>query len=90
MRFDFYDREGLGGEDIDDLWNQGVCMEDWDYVLFFEAKYKSEFPEGFDDISIEPSNYNISRLLSGSSSNKWYPVDKFKGKKGIVGVAYHT
>lgn len=90
MNFEFYDYEDLDRETVDSLWKQGVCMDDWDYVLFFEAKYKSEFPKGWDNTIIEPTNYNVARLLNGCCKNQWWPVTDFMGKKGFLGVAYHA
>lgn len=91
MKFEFYD---MASSDITTkvvlhLADQGVCMDDWDYMLFFETKYKREFPKEW-DCGIEPRNYNVQQLLRGCCSNKWYVVDDFLGRKGFLGVAYHS
>lgn len=92
MKFRFYCAYGdeITREIIDSLWKQNVDMDDWDYMIFFEAKYKAEFPTGWDDITIEPKNYNVARMLNGCCRNKWYPVKDFMGKKGFLGIAYHA
>jgi hypothetical protein len=91
MKFEFYTcrSEEITVEVIDSLWNQDVCMDDWDYMLFFEAKFNCEFPEGWDAVTLVP-DYHIDRLLTGCCSNKWYPVENFMGKKGFLGMAYHA
>ena len=92
MKFEFYDSrdDKFTREVCDCLWEQNVNMDDWDYMLFFPIEYEASFPKGWDNIQIQPSNYNIDRLLCGCCSNKWYPVTNFLGKKGFLGVAYHA
>jgi len=92
MKFEFHDSSSkkITRAVIDKLWEQNVDMDDWDYMLFFAITYEAEFPKGWDNVTIEPSNYNVSRLLNGSCRNKWYPIRDFLGKQGFLGVAYHA
>jgi len=92
MEFEFYDSSSrkFTREVIDSLWDQNIDMDDWDYMLFFAIEYAADFPLGWDKVHIEPSNYTISRLLTGCCRNRWYPVKDFFGKQGFLGVAYHA
>lgn len=89
MIFEFYEPDCLDEDTIAELWDQGVNMEDWDYMLFFEAVHNIELPRRFNKITLEPRNDNIAGLLRGCCANHWYPVINFKGRKGVLGVAYH-
>ena len=88
MNFEFHDNVDM--DELNNLAKQKVDIDDWDYMIFFEAKFISKFPEGWSRFSIEPDNYSIQRLLSGSADNRWYLVEDFMGKKGFLGVAYHA
>lgn len=92
MKFEFYSTSSqeIDRDVIASLWQQNVDMDDWDYMVFFAAKYKAQFPPGWDGVVIEPSNYNVTRLLNGSCRNKWWAVKDFRGKSGFLGVAYHA
>lgn len=75
--------EDLTPEEIESLWGQNVCMDDWNYVILTEAK-KLKRSKG-DWVMQE---YAIDRLLNGCSENKWYKA-KFRGAIYAIGVAYH-
>jgi len=94
IKFEYYDTTELTDEERDALWEQDVCMDDWDYMLFHEAEGDlDEFewiePEEF-TTCLTPADFYIERLLNGSCYNRWYKVQNFKGRKGILGVAYHA
>ncbi len=40
--------------------------------------------------SLCSESYQVDKLLNGCCTNAWYEVDDFFGKKGILGVAYHS
>ena len=86
ITFEFYEK--LPESAIQSLWDQNICMDDWDYLLFFENSELFEKSEYFDTILV-PKSYVMGTLLSGCSSNKWFPVDDFMGRKGVIGIAYH-
>lgn len=92
IKFEFHDI--LDEETIEALWDQDVNMDDWDYLLFVPKKFKNQFQDIEEDVGVrgkkEPISYQIAGLLNGRCANAWYPVKNFKGKKGIVGVAYHA
>ncbi len=96
MKFEFYDSESkeITQEFIDHLWKLDICMDDWDYMLFFESGFKTWEDEPCHSnmwtIELRPTNSHIECLLNGYCYNKWYPIDDFMGKKGILGVAYHA
>lgn len=68
----------LSRELIDQLWEQKVCMDDWDYGLFIESS---------EELLLE---HDLENLLHGCCYNKWYFVKDFKGKSGMLGLAYHA
>lgn len=91
MKFEFYSPDDITSLTTDSLWKQGVCMDDWDYMIFFEddtIELKQEKNRWTFELS--PANYEVSRLLNGCCSNTWYLVSDFMGRKGVLGVAYHS
>ncbi len=87
--FEFY--EDLPEEVNRSMSDQGVCMDDWDYLLFFPFLGKSALmPRGWCNTDISPDNYNIDKMLHGCYKNVWKYVDDFGGRSGVVGVAYHS
>ena len=93
IKFEYYDNTELTDEERDALWDQDVCMDDWDYMLFHEVEGdldKLEWIEHQDLMScFTRPDSNIERLLTGCCYNLWYKVKNFKGRKGVLGVAYH-
>ena len=73
---------GLKDDERDELWKQGVFLDDWDYILVLPL-------EAMDTVALVPVSYQIERLLTGCCNNRWYtPV--FRNKKVFMGVAYHA
>jgi len=66
---------------IDALWDAGICMDDWDYLVVG--------PPDILDSQEEPLNYWHEQILRGCSSNRWYLV-RLNGTQVAVGVAYHA
>lgn len=60
----------------DEIWEKGICLDDWDYFIVIPSK-KSTVPHIWD------------RLLSGSCCNGWRYVKTSKGNFH-VGGAYHA
>jgi len=92
IRFELYENGELSRKVIDELWDQEVDMDDWDYLLFASNQYKGDFID-VDDAqrgNMQPKSYEVGRLLTGSCANGWYPVSNFRGRPGILGVAYHA
>jgi hypothetical protein len=87
MKFEFYER--LDDDTIEALWKQYVCMDDWDYILFVPIQPELPFTKDRDD-NVVSDSYQIDRLLNGCCQNRWYQVKNFRGKEGIIGVAYHA
>jgi hypothetical protein len=90
IRFEMH--ETLDQETILKLWDQNIIMDDWNYVLFIDEEFNSEFleiPHFPTTILLHPKSIYISDLLQGSYENRWYAVNDFMGRKGILGVAYH-
>ena len=85
--------EKLSDEIIDDLWSQEIDMDDWDYVLFLEEQFKDEFfSENQFDLrgNLQCNSWQIDKLLQGGCSNVWYSIKDFMGRKGVLGIAYHS
>ena len=90
IEFEMY--EDLNQGVIDNLWNQSVDMDDWDYLLFVKDEYKDHFQKTDKSLrgNFEPKSWQVEKLLQGCCSNAWYEVQDFMGKKGFVGIAYHA
>ena len=74
-------------KDRDNLRNQGVSLNDWDYMVIVE-----------DDLGIlfhiyegewQPSINGLGSILNGVCENRWYKI-KIGRKIVMVGVAYHA
>lgn len=85
--------EELTDEVLQRLWDQNISMDDWDYVLFLEEKYKDRFylqEEDNELMIVNSTSFYIDSLLQGCCANKWFYVKDFMGRSGILGVAYHA
>ena len=80
---------GLARPDIDALWNQGVNLDDWDYMLVVPADILEESELDSGEKDLQPQDWHIQQLLIGLCENKWYKV-RFHGKTVGVGIAYHA
>lgn len=69
--------------EIQALWDQGICMDDWDYLLLIDRD------EMVNDGDTWEPTYPVERLLTGSCSNEWY-VGTFREKECGIGIAYHS
>jgi len=94
IKFEYYEENDLTSEEIDSLWGQGVNLDDWDYMLFHEVEGAFEKIEWLDThyftTHLTANENTVGRLLTGCCSNEWYQVGNFKGRKGLLGVAYHA
>jgi len=94
IKFEYWLPEELNEEQKDALWAEDVCMDDIDYMLFFEELeiVKPVIPHRlrYFKYKIEPVDAQIECLLHGCCENKWYEVKDFCGRSGILGVAYHA
>lgn len=87
IKFEMYER--LPEDCYESLWNQGVSMDDWDYLLFVPKEYEKHFSIDSEG-ELSPKWYSLEKLLQGSCTNKWYEVKDFVGREGFIGVAYHA
>lgn len=92
IKFEFHEK--LDQKTIDSLWEQVVDMDDWDYVLFvpksFRDKFKRLEEDDYSRGNLTPKSYEVEGLLHGCCHNAWYEVTDFKGRAGVLGVAYHS
>lgn len=102
MRAEILTKDELTREDIDAFWKQGVCMDDWDYVILAPLDtidIKTEDREGYDYdtgrnekhsiVTVTQNDFTLDRMLFGCCSNEWYKAT-FRGQEYAVGVAYHA
>lgn len=80
---------GLERQDIEALWDQGVVMEDWDYMLIVPADILQEAEDVDGETCWLPQDWYLGKLLIGVFRNRWYKAC-FHGKVVGVGVAYHA
>lgn len=80
-------------EEIRDFWDQGVDMDDWDYMILAPVDILEEVDatdwDGKPIKRLVPKGYTFERLLTGCCHNKWYKAT-FRGIEYAVGVAYHA
>ena len=80
---------GLDRPDIDALWDQGVNLDDWDYMLIVPADTLQEAQDMDGEECWLPRDWYLGELLIGVFRNRWYKA-RFHGKVVGVGVAYHA
>lgn len=69
------------------LVEQGVKMDDYDYVVFFPNTTLSSDEWSKDTCDIAD---DFPKLLNGAYENEWFWVKNFFGQSGLLGVAYHA
>ncbi len=73
------------------LWDQGVNLDDWDYMLVVPASALAT-NEGGDTRPLDYGEvgytHDLECLLTGCYDNRWYVV-AFRGSMVGIGVAYH-
>lgn len=83
----------LDRAETDALWDQGVNMDDWDYILVLPVETIREVDstdwEGKPCKEYEPTNLTVERLLTGCCANVFYKAD-FRGATVALGIAYHS
>lgn len=77
----------LTREDIAAFWAQGVCMDDWDYVVL--APVTTLYADSSESSGYGQSEYVFERILVGCCSNDWHRAT-YRGVEYAVGVAYHS
>jgi hypothetical protein len=91
MDFSFVYVDELPQAVQDSLWEQGVSLDDTDYMLI---TYNINLFHNIENETLEeaqrvlPEDYNIERLINRADDNRWYRV-KIVGKDAVVGIAYH-
>lgn len=89
-RFILIERDELPTEEFDSLWDQGVDLDDWDYILAFEEPSKIAVQQEDEfNTYYAPKSYTVERLLTGCCINRWYKANLF-GKPRMIGIAYHA
>jgi hypothetical protein len=96
--------DDLTKEEIEALWDLGVNMDDWDYMILADPDILEEeevdtieyneidgawIPVERKKIRFYPKNWQMGRLLTGCCDNVWYKVE-FRGEEMAIGVAYHA
>ncbi len=90
----FVKEDDLTDEEVESLWQQGVNMDDWDYMLLgptdliHAVKVRDAWDQS-EAMVFEGKDWWLGNMLSGSSSNRWYRA-KLRGKEWAMGIAYHA
>lgn len=104
LKIEMYLPEMVSVGDTDELSDQLIEMDDWDYLLVVDAdwlesasvpcvqiEYESIYPSFEHE---HPTRREITKdglpwsILNGVCKNEWH-VAEFKGKRHGVGIAYH-
>jgi hypothetical protein len=89
MEFVFYTPNDLSVEEEEYLLSQEINLDDWGHMVFVESFHDFKInPVCYPEITMK--NYSVTRLLNESSRNTWYLIQNFKGKNGVLGIAYHS
>lgn len=80
-----FDYSGFKENESELLWKQGVCLDDWDYLLVCPL----DSVEKNNDGELQPKEYGLERMLTGCCHNTWY-IATFRGNEVAIGVAYHS
>ena len=89
--FSFYHVEDINQNVQDSLWDQGISLDDVDYILI---THNTVFFYNVENETIEeaqrviPDDYDIERLINRADDNRWYRAG-IDGKDVVVGIAYH-
>ena len=102
MKAEILTPDELTREEVDVFWEQGVTMDDWDYLVLAPAetvivekveRNEWNWQTGREELrevaEVSQTKYVLDRLLTGSCLNEWY-LATFRGKEYAVGVAYHA
>jgi hypothetical protein len=94
MVIHFVKDDDLTKEDIESLWQQGVNMDDWDYMLLcppdvvHEVKKRDDWDHS-EYTEFDCKDWWLDGMLRGCSSNRWYRAN-LRGKEWAIGIAYHA
>ena len=98
LTFGLYHVEDINQIVQDSLWEQGISLDDVDYMLITHNtklfhNVENEDLSDWDIPSAEaqrviPDDYDIERLINRADDNRWYRAN-VNGKDVVVGVAYH-
>ena len=90
--------DNMSWAEIEEFWELGINMDDWDYLLICPADavreeecdvYDEYVGETFGHIRYIPCNWYLERMMNGSCDNIWYKVN-YRGEEVAIGVAYHA
>lgn len=84
--------EDVTREDSERFWDQGVCMDDWNYIVLAppEVVETPADPEaGSCGELVGDFAEELERLLTGCYDNRWH-LAQYRGQTYAVGVAYHS
>lgn len=70
-------------EEHDYLQDNGIILDDWDYILMMDYDRKIFQADN------RPRDVQLERLLTGCCANNWYRIE-FRGGQKIIGIAYHS
>ena len=84
-------RSELTREEEDQLRNQNIDLDDWNYMIFIPMEEMGETGEDDGSTVWRPKEYYIERIITtaGHYEAKWYIDIKFNGGIYGLGVQHH-
>lgn len=83
----------MTNEDLKSFRDQGISVDDWDYVVLapIESLIENESTnyDGTPTTVLGQREYVFERIMVGGCSNYWYRAT-YRGKLYAIGVAYHA
>ena len=64
----------------DEIWDTGVCLDDWDYGYIVKGVMTEKIKR----------ELKADELLRGVCYNEWYIIQDKKGNYWTIGMAYHS
>ena len=93
MKLEYFEPNDLDIATVDDLWAQNINMDDWDFMLVTHEidKFEQVTHEDGTKEWAPTAYYHLSYLLNTNFNytSLWYQV-KWKGKKAMMGITYHS
>lgn len=103
MKLELLTPDELTPDEVESLSEQGVGMDDWDYLILApldavsvrttrrdDWNWETGREESRDVEEICPNEYLLERLLVGCCANVWYQARLRSDDKRAIGVAYHA
>jgi len=82
--FDPYDYNELTEEEQQYFWDNGISLDDWNYMMLFPPEILKE-----DGGIFYCDNHHFERMIESTYGEvEWYKIE-FRGKEYALGISYH-